>query len=195
MRSAVLLATFAGSLFVGVPRAGALDFMVHTMTVEEDGFTKEQDFVGNDTRTNILLSLPPRWNRTDGATSLTLIPPDINNSLVRVEKSSLAPNTPFSDKGLDTYRRVAQAGAPQGATAWQCVQERDNPLPIFGWKDHEFVFTYEFFGQAYKRSALFVNLNAREQIMLTCVAPAEQFDRVHEAGLDVLRSWQIVPAK
>ncbi len=194
-RSAVLLATVAGSLFVVAPRAGALDFMVHTMTVEEDGFTKEQAFVGNDTRTNILLSLPPRWNRTDGDASLTLIPPDINNSLVRVEKSSLAPNTPFSDRGLDTYRRVAQAGAPQGATAWQCVQERDNPLPIFGWKDHEFVFTYEFFGQAYKRSALFVNLNAHEQIMLTCVAPAEQFERVHEAGLDVLRSWQIVPAK
>lgn len=117
----------------------------------------------------------------------------MRNSLVRVEKSSLAPNTEFRDTGLDTYRRQAQAGIPQGATNVQCREERDNPLPLFGWKDHEFVFTYDFFGQAYRRSATFVNLNAREQIVLTCVAPAEGFDAVRDAGLDVLRSWQVVP--
>ena len=114
---------------------------------------------------------------------------------MRVEKSALSPDTPFIDQGLDTYRRRAQASVPQGATDVACAQERDNPLPIFGWKDHEFIFTYEFFGQSYKRSVLFVDLNAREQIVLTCVAPAGQFDPVREAGMDVLRSWQVVSAR
>lgn len=194
-RTIPVAAAVAALCVCGLPRAGALDFVVHTMTVEEDGFTKEVAYVGNDARTNVLLMLPARWNRVDSAASLTLTPPDINNSLVRLEKSSLAPDTPFADKGLDTYRRRAQTGVPQGVTGLQCVQENDNPLPIFGWKDHEFIFTYDFFGQAYKRGVLFVDLNAREQIMLTCVAPADQFDRVRGAGLDVLRSWQVVAAK
>ena len=186
------LATIAVFAAGSVARVGALDFITHTMTVQEDGFPKEQSYVSNDAHTNVLLSLPRGWSHVDDAASLTLTPPDSNNSLARVEKSSLAPDTPFSAKGLDTYRRRAQAGVPPGATGLQCVEERDQPLPIFGWKDHEFIFSYEFFGQAYKRSVLFVNLNAREQILLTCVAPSEQFNRVHEAGLDVLRSWQVV---
>ncbi len=177
-----------------VARAGALDFILHAKNVQEDGFTKEQLYVRNDERSDVLLGLPMEWARTDGPASLTLVPPDVRNSLVRVEKSALAPNTEFREAGLDTYRRRAQADIPQGATNVQCREEHENPLPIFGWKDHEFVFSYDFFGQAYKRSVVFVNLNAREQIVLTCVAPAEKFDAVRNAGFDVLRSWQVVPS-
>ena len=184
--------TFALAAFA--PRSGALDFVVHAKNVQEDGFTKEQLYVHNDARSDVLLNLPIEWVRTDSSASLTLVPPDVRNSLVRVEKSALAPDTEFRDAGLDAYRRHAQAGIPQGATGVQCREEHENPLPIFGWKDHEFVFTYDFFGQSYKRGVVFVNLNAREQIMLTCVAPAEGFDAVRAAGLDVLRSWQVVPA-
>ena len=194
MKARAWLWGLAATLAVGTPSARALDFVLHTMSVQDDGLTREQLFIRNDERTNVLLVLPARWTRTDGAAALTVIPPDINNSLVRLEKSPLAPDTLFSGPGLETYRRRAQDGAPPGAAGLQCVQERDNPLPIFGWIDHEFVFAYEFFGQAYKRSVVFINLNAREQIVLTCVAPAEQFDRVHSAGLGMLRSWQVVAA-
>ncbi len=185
----------AAALAVAVPRADALDFVLHATTVEEDGLSREQLYVRNDERSNVLLTLPARWARNDGAASLTVIPPDINNSLVRVEKSSLAPDTTWRDKGLETYRRRAEADVPQGAAGLQCKEEHDDPLPIFGWKAHEFVFAYEFFGQAYRRSVVFVNLNAREQIVLTCVAPAERFDQVRAAGFDLLRSWQVVAAR
>ncbi len=194
-RTFLLSAAWLAGLSGASPRARALDFEVHAMTVAEDGFTHEQLYVHNDARTNVLLTFPSGWHRTEEAASLTLTPPDSNNSLVRLEKSSLTPDTTFADKGLEVYRRRAQAGVPQGATGVQCVEEHDNPLPIFGWKDHEFVFSYEFFGQSYKRSVLFVDLNAREQLVLTCVAAADQFEPVRAAGLDVLRSWQVVPAK
>lgn len=191
----VRAAILAVLTLIGVlQRARALDFVLHSKSVEEDGFTKEQLYVHNDERSDVLLSLPARWAHADGPAALTLIPPDVRNSLVRVEKSSLAPSTEFRGAGLDAYRRRAQADIPQGATNLQCREEHDNPLPIFGWKDHEFVFVYDFFGQAYRRSVVFVNLNTREQIMLTCVAPAEKFDAVRDEGLDLLRSWQIVPA-
>lgn len=189
------LALAAMSLLGKVPPAGALDFVLHASTVVDDGIRKEQLYVRNDERTSVLLSLPTRWTRTDSPASLTLTPPDIDNSLVRVEKSTLTPDTPLRDKGLDVYRKRAEADVPQGATGLQCTREQDNPLPIFGWKDYEFVFSYDFFGQAYKRSVVFINLNAREQIMLTCVAPADRFDSVHEAGLDLMRSWQVVAAR
>ena len=177
------------------PRAGALDFVLHARNVEEDGFTKEQLYVRNDERSEVLLTLPARWVRTDGAASLTLVPPDVRNSLVRVEKSPLAPGVEFRAAGLDTYRRRASAGVPQGATNVEAREERENPLPIFGWTSREFTYAYDFFGQAYRRTVVFVNLNAREQIVLTCVAPTGDFDAVREEALEVLRSWQVVPAK
>ena len=177
-----------------VPPMNALDFVVRSKNVQEDGFTKEQLYVRNDARSDVWLILPGEWSRTDGPDSLTLTPPKVSNALVRVEKSSLAPNTEFRGDGLEVYRRRATADIPQGATNVLCREERDAPLPIFGWKDHEFIFTYDFFGQAYRRGVLFINLNAREQIILTCVAPAESFDKVHNEGLDVMRSWQPVPS-
>ena len=191
MKALTTAAVFLSLVGAALPRVGALEFILHTKNVEEDGFTKEQLYVHNDEHSDVLLSLPARWARTDGPAALTLIPADVRNSLVRVEKSSLTPGTEFRGTGLDTYRRRAQADVPQGATNVQLREEHDNPLPIFGWTDHEFVFTYDFFGQAYRRSVTFVNLNAREQITLTCVAPMESFDAVHEEGFDVLRSWQI----
>ena len=176
------------------PRAGALDFVLRTKSVEEDGFTKEQLYMRNDERSDVLLSLPARWTRTDGPAALTLTSPDVRNSLVRVEKSAPTAGTEFRGAGLDACRRRAQADVPQGATNVQFREEHDNPLPIFGWTDHEFILTYDLFGQAYRRSVTFININAHEQIALTCVAPAESFDAVREEGFSVLRSWQVVPS-
>ena len=183
----------AAGLFAGVTAAGALDFQLNSTVVEEDGFKHEQLFFHNDAKTDVYISLPSGWERAAAPGSLTLAPAAETDTMVRLEKSLVAPDLPFKDKGLETYRRLALAAVPQGATETRVVEEHDDPLPIFHWKSHEFVVDYVFFGRAFRRSLLFLDLNAAEQIQVTAVAPKAVYDRAHGAAFDVLRSWQMMP--
>ena len=171
----------------------ALDFQLSSSTVEEDGFKHEQSFFHHDDKTDVLISLPAGWDRAAEPASLTLTSPTETDALIRLEKSPFAPDLAFKDKGLDTYRRRVLAAVPQGATETQIAEEHDEPLPIFRWKDYEFVVDYVFFGRAFRRSVVFVDLDAQEQIMVTTAAPKAGYDRIHSVALDVLRSWQVMP--
>ena len=187
---------FAGVCWMaGAPEVRALDFQVQSIQVEEDGYKHEQPFLRNDEHTRIFLTLPAGWDRTAEPNALTLSARAENETTIRLEKSPLTPDLPFKEKGLDAYRQRALASVPQGATEVQVSVDLDEPLPIFHWKSHEFVVDYVFFGRAFRRSQVFLDLNATEQILMTTVAPKAGFDRAHEAAFDVLRSWQVMPVR
>ena len=170
----------------------ALDFQVHALEVEADGIKHTQSFLRNDEASRVLLDLPAGWDHAAEPGALTLTSRTETDTMVRLEKSPFAPDTPFKDKALDAYRKRVLAAVPQGATETQVSGEHEEPLPIFSWKSHEFVVDYVFFGRAFRRSMVFLNLNAREQILVTTVAPQAGYDRAHGAAFDVLRSWQVV---
>ena len=117
--------------------------------------------------------------------------------MVRLEKSaSAAQAADFGDKAaLERYRRAAMANVPPGAATVHVAEEHDMPLPVFHWRDYEFTIDYEFFGQSFRRSVLYVDLNAKEQLIVTCVAPRTDFDQIHDATGNLLRSWQVMPVK
>ena len=171
----------------------ALDFRLHTTRVQEDGFAHEQVYFQYDAATRVVIAPPAGWLRMDDAGSLTLTPPKITNGMVKVEHSSLTPNIPFQAASLETYRKRVFAMIPQGAAGVKLDADAVDPLPVFGWKSFEFTVNYDFFGQSYRRSVLFLNLNAREQIMVTAVALQQDFDGVHTAAMDLMRSWQAEP--
>ncbi len=174
--------------------AYALDFRLHAATIEEDGFKREQTYFQNDAQTRVTIAPPAGWTREDDPASLTLTPPDLTHGMVRIERSSVGPAVTFQDAGLVAYRKRILADLPQGVTDVKQAAEIADPLPIFNWKSREFTMDYELFGQSYRRSVLFLNLNTKEQLMMTTVALTHDFDRVHTAGMDVLRSWQVLPA-
>ena len=180
-------------LIATAPGGRALDFQLQSNVVEEDGFKHEQWFFHNDDKSDVMVDLPTGWDRQAEPGSLTLTAAGETDSLVRMERSAFAPDVPFKDKGLEGYRRRALGTVPQGATEVQSSAEHDDPLPIFHWKSYEFVLDYVFFGRAFRRSVVFVDLNAREQIMVTAVGPKASFDRAHGAAFELLRSWQVMP--
>ena len=184
------------ALLVGGPAvpAHALDFQLHPVKVEEDGMVYERAYFNADEHTHVMIDLPHGWSVSDGPAFLSATPQNLANSLVRIEKSSLTPDTLFRDKGLEAYRQRVMAAVPREALNVRMVQEQADPLPVFHWKDYEWVVEYDCYGQSFRRSAMFVNLNAREQILLTTVAVRDNFDQVHHAGLDLLRSWNAIPA-
>jgi hypothetical protein len=191
----LLQALIAGAAFIGpfaVP-AAALDFQLHTVSINEDGYMHKHSCFKYDERTDVMIDFPVGWSTTADAGSITSLPPHEANTSIFLQRSPLTPDTPFKDSGLDTYRKRATAMIPPGAVNLHVIKETAEPLPVFGWKDFEFEMTYDFFGATFRRSVLFVDVDASQQILTTVVAEQPNFDKVHAAAMDVMRSWCPVP--
>ncbi len=161
-----------------------------------DGYRAEQPFIHYDETNAVYLVFPgASWSATGEPNSLTLTSSKFTGAQIRLEKSSSsASDTDFKVKtALDDYRRRAMAALPQGASAITVAAERDMPAGFFEWRDYEFVMDYAFFGQPYRRGTIFLDLNAKEQIVVTYSAPPASFDAVRSMALRVLRSWRVVP--
>ena len=189
-----LLATAAASSLGWIDPARALDFRLSPLVFSEDGFTRQRMAFQYKDGISMMTDLPPQWNVAGESDALTMVAANDSDGTIRIEKSPLTPGTDFHDKGLDVYRRRFLSFVPKGAVNVRIVQERANPLPVFHWTDYEFVAEYEFYGRAFKRSAMFINLDVKEQILMTAFADGGKFDRCHDVGFDVLRSWTPVSA-
>ena len=171
----------------------ALSFDLQRLTYKEDGFTREQTYFPDGAVGNIYITFPPTWVVTAGGSTLKLTNPASPNSAILLEKSTYSPDLAFKDASLDTYRKSALAQLPNGSTAIQVAEEHLNPLPIFGWRDYEVVVDYDFYGQSFRRSVLYLDLNTKEQVAMTTLATKTDFAHTHDVALDLLRSWQVVP--
>ena len=193
LRRGLPVALLCGTLLLAVP-CRALDFRLHEVKTEDDGFTHVHSCFRYDDRTEIMIDLPRHWSVTDDVSSISAVPPGGANTLLRIAKSPFPSNASFQKADLDAYRAQVLAGVPQGSVNVRVLEEKADPLPVFGWKDYQFTMAYDFFGQSFRRSVLFINLNPKEQLMVTVVAGQADFDKVYEASMDVMRSWSPVPA-
>lgn len=178
------------------PAARALDFRLDTTSIMFDGFPTRQSFFHSDEANAVYISLPGgTWTASGVPDSLTLTSSKLTAAQIRLEKSnSSASDADFKVKtALDDYRRRAVAGAPSGATSVTVVAEHDLPVDFYHWRDYEFILDYAFFGQSYRRGTLFLDLNPKEQIVVTYTALPTDFDAVRSTALGVLRSWQVKP--
>jgi hypothetical protein len=185
-RAIIASAAFSGPF--AVP-AAALDFQLHTVSINEDGYMHKHSCFKYDEHTDVMIDFPVDWTTTAGAGSITSSPPREANTSIFLQPSPLTPATLFKGSGLDTYRQRAAAMVPPGAVNRHMVKETADPLPVFGWKDFEFEMTYDFFGVTFHRSVLFIDVDATQQILTTVVAEEPNFGRVHAAAMDVMRSW------
>ncbi len=178
-----------------VPAGYALDFRLHTITVQEDGLNSDHSCFQLDPATNVNIDPPQGWSVTSNETSITVASRNASSVEFRIEKSTLAPDVPFKDKGLEVYRRFVTTIVPQGATNMRVLEEKESPLPVFGWIDYEIVTTYDLFGQALKRSTIFININAKVQLALTIIAPEAAYAATRKSAFEMMRSWYPQAAK
>jgi hypothetical protein len=172
----------------------ALDFQLHTVQVTEDGFTHPHSCFRYDDHTEMLIDLPRGWIVSADAGSITAAPPSDPTMQIRIERLAASSSAPVADPQLDVYRQRALAiMVPGGASDVKIVKESLNPLPVFHWKDVEFEVTYTFYGRKLHRSALFIRLNARDQIVTTVSAEDADFEKAHMAAMDTMRSWCPAP--
>ena len=189
-----LLAVLMAGVGLSARPSQALDFQLRTVETLDDGFKHEHSCFRYDDHSDMQIDLPRGWNTTADARSITSVSPDGSGAVIHLEKSALTPDTPFRDTGLDVYRRGVLSGLPEGAVNARIVAEKANPLPIFGWKDYEFTVTYNFFGRDLRRGVVFVNVNPKQQVLMTVSAEQGNFEQVHSQGLTLMQSWTPIPA-
>ncbi len=189
-----LLAAFVACISLPVALSHALDFQLRPVETVDDGFKHEHSCFRYDDRSDMQIDLPRGWRTTADSNSITSVPPDVSGAVIRIEKSALTPDTLFRDAGLDVYRQRVLSGIPERAVNTRIVAEKANPLPIFGWKDYEFTVVYDFFGRTLRRSVVFVDLNSKEQILMTVSAEQSDFDKIYSQGLTLMQSWVPSPA-
>lgn len=190
LRGILLLVSFLAT----VRCASALDFNLRTATIDKDGIQNEQSYFQYDRATNVFLDLPRRWSISSSADAIVAIPLDSRRAYVRIERSTFTAETKFEPAEREVYRKKVSSALKELSGALRSVEERENVLPVFGWTSLEFLVDFEAFGSTYRGSVLFLNLNAKEQLQVTMVGSAQEFEELRGAGLRILRSWRVVPA-
>lgn len=175
---------------VTVAPARALDFTLSTVTVEEDGLRSEVSSFAYDASTTVAIQAPSTWKFLTTPAILTMVSSKLPGSEVRLEKSPFTPEVAFKAPDLARYRDHALAQAPAGSTEVRLTGETEDPLPIFDWKDYEYILEYALYGQNYKRGVLFLNVDGKTQLRVTVVAPPADFDRVRKSAFRLLQSWR-----
>jgi hypothetical protein len=179
---------FALLLFVSIPGASAIDFTPRYAQSVQDGFPVNRLYFSDQAR-RIYLSVPNSWRVSGDQQHGIFTPGNLSQASVVLENSSLSAQVPFEREGLEAYRKAASELIPVGATEVQVDFERANEIQINGWTSWEMAFSYQFCGQRFTRSVLFINLNKEKQIRFRVEARKENFEKLYPQARAALGSW------
>ena len=194
MKSTWYVAACTLPVFLTALPVRALDFTLSTKSIMEDGYPSQVSCFAYDEQTTVAIRAPAKWKISTTPATRVLTSPSVTGGEVRLEKSPFTPSVPFKDKDLERYRQHALTQAPPGSTELLVTADTGNPLPIFDWTDHEFFVEYTLYGQRFKRSVLFLNLDTAQQLRVTAVGRSADFEQIHEAAYALLHTWQALPS-
>jgi hypothetical protein len=187
MVRSLILGLAGSALLAGIMRA---DLQL-TPTVDEyqlDG-VKLKQLAFNDGEQKVTYQSPRGWDYSGSTTQLTLHPPGKAQAEATITRISLSQPGQFDDDTLKKLVAEAVALAPKGSSNVTVESQEKNPLRINRKETFLVVLSYNFFGQAYRRSILFLN-RGKEQIRCELVCHAADFKDLQKAFLGSQYSWQ-----
>ncbi|CAN5582861.1 hypothetical protein BH20VER3_BH20VER3_15680 [soil metagenome] len=123
---------------------------------------------------------PRGWTFTGSAAAIKFSPPDVSQAQATMEQSPLPEPQVFDEATTARLREQVLTSVPNGAQNVALVGEENNPLPINQRETYAVTVSYDFYGEAYQASVLFVNL-ADTQLRFRTVARKADFEKVHRA--------------
>ncbi len=118
---------------------------------------------------------------------------DLQRAAMKISRSQTTAGIPFDEKNLASYRTTARALLPPTAANVQIEAETPNPISINHWTSHQFLFTFEQFGQQFRRSITFLNYSDKEQLIVDVSAVGEDYAKTYGRGYRVLNSITDTP--
>jgi hypothetical protein len=175
-------------LLVSIARAD-LQFTPRIVEYDLDG-VKFKHLVFSDGGAKEISYSPPRgWDYSGSANQLTLHPPSKSQAEATISKVSLPQPASFDDETVRKLVDEALASVPKGSTDIQVTSQEKNPLMIQRKETLLLTVTYNFYGQSYSRSILFLN-RGKEQVRFQLICHQADFNELQKAFLGSQYSWQ-----
>jgi hypothetical protein len=167
--------------------ARAINLQPREVMIEKDGPPMRRYFFQDEGK-RLLFRIDGNMTVGGSATEAVFRFSDIQDATMKLSKSRMTPQTAFDEKGLKSYRPVAQSYVPPQATEVQITGENSDAIPINGWICHQFVLTYKLFGSPYRESVTFFNYSPTEQLVLDVRSPDAVYEKTYSRSYRVLNS-------
>jgi hypothetical protein len=133
---------------------------------------------------------PPRgWEYSGSATKFTLRPPGKPQAEGTIVRISLNHPVVFDDETTKKLAAEALTSAPGGSTKVTLVSQEKNPFLIAQKETLLVVISYNFYGQDYQRSTMFLN-RGNEQLRFQFVSRAADFKNLQMAFQASQLTWR-----
>jgi hypothetical protein len=133
---------------------------------------------------------PPRgWDYSGGATKFTLRPPGKPQAEGAIVRISLDHPAVFDDETIKKLAAEVLASAPGGSTNVTLVSQEKNPFLIAQKETFLVIISYDFYGQSYQRSMMFLN-RGNEQMRFQFVSRTADFKNLQMAFQASHYTWR-----
>ena len=183
-----LIPALASLLLVAAARAD-LQLTPRISQYEGDGVKFKQLTFSDGGAKEITYSPPREWDYSGNANQLTLYPPNKSQAEATIFKVPLSQPASFDDETVKKLVNEALASVPTGSTSVHLISQEKNPLMIERKETLLLTLTYNFYGQSYSRSILFLN-RRKEQIRFQLACRGADFKELQKAFLGSQYSWQ-----
>jgi hypothetical protein len=132
---------------------------------------------------------PRGWSYTGDASRIRFIPPYVSQAFGEMAQADLPVPQNFDEPTMKALQERALQGVPADSQDVTFVSAEKNPLMISQHETFEVTVSYQFYGEQYHRSMLFMNLSDT-QLIFAFVARKADFDKLHSAFRGSLCSLQ-----
>ena len=184
------IALLIGAVVTACFSAFAIDLTPH-VTENAQGFLRA---VFVDGKTRYVVNLPPKTAVTGGAAKTQFVLSELEGAAFSIAISPMAPDVPFREPDLETYRKMALALAGPPERKATVKKEEDGPIAINGWTSYRFIVTFTLPGRRILQSVTFLNFSPKEQWLLVITAPEKYFEEADARSSSIIRSWRKLDA-
>lgn len=159
--------------------SAAIDFTPTKGEREINGVVFPQ-LVFRENGRNIIYEPPRTWTPSGGGASIKFIPPKILLAEGELQQQPLKAPLTFDEPTTKALQAQTVALAPSGSTNVTIVGEEKNPILVNGNATYEVTVAYNFYGEEFQLSMLYVSL-PETLLKMRTLAKKTDFEKVHSA--------------
>lgn len=178
-----------GGAFFIVSAQAELQLTPRISPYEADGVKIELLAFSDGSGKGITYSPPRGWEYSGSPTKFTLRPPGKPQAEGTIVRISLDQPAVFDDPTTKKLAAEVLASAPGGSTNVTLVSQEKNPFLIAQKETFLVIISYDFYGQNYRRSAMFLN-RGNEQMRFQFVSRAADFKNLQMAFQASQYTWR-----
>ncbi|MEQ1858613.1 MAG: hypothetical protein ABMA13_01610 [Chthoniobacteraceae bacterium] len=177
-----ILLVAAGPVFADI------DLTPQTIATQFGGFTAGRvQFADGDKKVSVSLDSDAHASPDESGTVFRF--GGIPDAKVRMRRSPLNATVPFDADGLVQYQKAAVQMLPQSAQSVAQEEAAAESESINGGQSYRFVFTYSVAGVPLRESIVFLNIDARQQIVVQTIGIVKSFDAATQRAVRLIRDW------